>query len=64
LRFELHGFYSLYVPQNKDLVSTEALQKGLPSADFLVYQRLMLSKTTGDPDQDYLTEVSIDAALI
>lgn len=52
------------MPQNKDLVSTEALQKGLPSADFLVYQRLMLSKTTGDPDQDYLTEVSIDAALI
>lgn len=53
------------MPQNKDLVSTEALQKGLPSADLLVYQRLMFSNTASDPDQDYLTEVSIiDAALI
>lgn len=53
---ELHKFHSLYAPQNKDLVSNEALQKGWASADLLVFWKLTPSKIRGEPVWDHFTE--------
>lgn len=53
---ELRGFHILYAPWNKDLVSTEALQKGWASADLFAFWKLMPSKIGGEPAWDHFTE--------
>lgn len=53
---ELHEFQSLYAPWNKDLVSTEALQKGWASADLLIFWKLRPSKIRGERVWGHFTD--------